>query len=202
MCFAFVAIAQEQQLSARKIASNEAQIEATRHIDALKSGTLIVRINSGQKKSAAMKLRASKAQMKKFQTELYIENKELVEAFLSSYSFSKVLFIYDNDTDILLSSTNPKVFVNPKTLKVDRTITIAENEPFYILETERIYFETQNSSSTGFVVLDKDLNYLKDPFPYYIMKMEGFITEKEVATMVEKLENKLTEFYAMYGTKY
>lgn len=201
-CFVFVAQGQEEQLSARKAASNEAQIEATRHIDALKSGTLIVRISSGQKKRAAMQLRASKAQLKKFKSELYIENKELVEAFLSIYTFSKVLFIYDNDTDLLLNETKPNVFVNPKTLKVDKSITLNEKEPYYILETERIYFETQNSSSTGFVVLDKDLNYLKDPFPYYIMRMEGFITQKSITVMVEKLEKKLTEFYAMYGTKY
>lgn len=201
-CFVFASQGQEEQLSARKAASNEAQIEATRHIDALKSGTLIVRISSGQKKRAAMQLRASKAQLKKFKSELYIENKELVEAFLSIYTFSKVLFIYDNDTDLLLSETKPNVFVNPKTLKVDKSITLNEKEPYYILETERIYFETQNSSSTGFVVLDKDLNYLKDPFPYYIMRMEGFITQKSITVMVEKLEKKLTEFYAMYGTKY
>lgn len=182
-------------------ASAEAQALATKHIDAIKSGTLVVRISSGQKKRAAMQLRASKAQIKKYKSELFIENKELVEAFLSGYTFSKVLFIYDTDTDVLLSEQAPNVFVNPKTLKVDKTITMNSDRPFYILETERIYFETQNSSSTGFVILDDKLNYLKDPFPYYIMRMEGFVAERSTAIMVEKLEKRFTEFYVKFGTK-
>jgi len=193
---------QEEESKVRVSANDVAQLEATKHIDALKSGTLVVRISSGQKKRAAMQLRASKAQIKKYKSELFAENKELVEAFLSGYTFSKVLFIYDTDTDRLLSELKPNVFVNPKTLKVDNTITLNTDLPYYILETERIYFETQNSSSSGFVVLDNKLNYLKDPFPYYIIKMDGFITERSSAFMVEKLEKNLTEFYANYGTKY
>lgn len=177
--------------------------EAKKHINDLKQGVLLIKVPTGRNKLAAMSLRASTEQIKEYKKELKEENDSLFLMFNKHYNFSKHLFFYDTDMNKVLKGDYENTFINSTGEKIKVDSVLNSKTPVYILETERIYFETQNSSSTGFVVQDKNLNYLKDPFPYYIMRFGSFdVLRKPFSIMVIRLNEKLETFYTEYGTRY
>lgn len=200
MCFSLVGSAQTD--SANGFLS-ESEKEAAKHIDLLKSGTLVVRLSSGEKKLAALKLRGTQEQMNEYMLEVHIENKAIIDAFKEKFDFCEVRYTYDKDIEHLLRNPSNALLIDTATLEVDSSLSMDVEKPFYILGTSRIYFETQNASSSGFVIMDKNLNYLEDPFPYYVMSFEGMgPMARTPFIMVEALMKKLTDFYATYGSKY
>ncbi|MFT6845979.1 MAG: hypothetical protein ACJAUV_002179 [Flavobacteriales bacterium] len=195
--------AQVPHESAKSTSQSKNEAIASRYISSLREGTLIVRISYGSNKKAALKVKGHTKKLIAYTQELEYDNSLLIAAFLGKYTFSKVLFFYDKNIDKILNREWKHLFLNTKTLKIDSTIEFNEKAPYYILGTESIYFELQNSSSSGLVVMDKDLTYLKEPFPYYVISMgDAGPLAKSIEFQVIKLNDQFLEFYAMYGTKY
>lgn len=137
-------------------------------INQLKNGALVVRLHSSKTLIESLKKmgKADLATQKEYET--YAFNKNVVKAFKSCYTFSKVYFFFGDNTDTLLNGARSGIFLDTN-LTVDNSIVM--NEPFYMmLEKDDIY-----NSSIGFVEEDTaryitEKGTITDHANYLIMK--------------------------------
>ena len=150
-------------------------------ISALKKGALVVRLKSNQILVDALLKKGDTVLAYEKQLEMAGINKSLMKAFLFTYDFSQLYFIYASSSDSLLKGIRTNIFVDTN-LRINPLITMKES---YYLLAERDY---AYNSSIGFVDEDlaKDLkeegygvkemaivvknkygHQLKKPFPYF-----------------------------------
>jgi hypothetical protein len=116
-------------------------------INQLKNGALVVRLHNNKLLIESLKKmgKADLATQKEYEN--YAFNKNLVKAFKSCYTFSRVYFFFGDDTDTLWNGARSGIFLDTN-LTADNTIVMNEN--FYmLLEKDDIY-----NSSIGFVKED------------------------------------------------
>jgi hypothetical protein len=155
---------------------------ASWQIQNLKFGALVVRLQSNQLKTDACKRTGNHQLAKKIIAETQFYNKTVMKAYLQNYNFSKVYFIYAQNSDSLLRGSRKGIFLDT-TLSVNQEIVMNENY-YLIAEKDYVY-----NSSIGFVKEDSAIyvkesgsrtieapivlknkygHQLKKPFPFYI----------------------------------
>lgn len=177
--------------------------KAQTQIVLLKSGALIVRLKTQDRKIEAYKNAGNTKLVNKLEKELNIFNSNLIESFNKYYNFSKVYFIFPLDYNELLAGKNSGYFLNNKMHK-DASIEINFEDDFFVCEYGVVYDEDiidQNNAKTkvvtstprqqdALVIKDLDLVQLLSPFPAYVS-----IRLKTVDKSVENLNNSLHKFY-------
>ena len=137
-------------------------------INQLKNGALLVRLHGNKTLIESLKKMGKADLATQKEHENYAYNKNLVKAFRSCYTFSKVYFFFGDHTDTLLNGARSGIFVDTN-LTVDNSIVMTET--FYMmLEKDDIY-----NSSIGFVPEDtaryiKERGTVSDHPVYPIMK--------------------------------
>ncbi len=150
------------------------QVIALEKLERLQEGVLIVRIPSYQNKldtlaKRAENLRASsevqdraRRQWETIKEESKAEALILQSVFSNHFDFTKVLFMYDKDSD-RLSKGERKGFFLGKNLT--SSAAVLDANPFFILDLG--YTDPSNSARTyAFIIKDQGFNPLSPPFPY------------------------------------
>ena len=116
-------------------------------INQLKEGALVVKLKANSLAITALKKQGNMQLAERMRLEAAGINANILRAFKSNYTFSKVYFIYGSAVDSLLNGKREGVFLDTN-LNVDAKIVM--NEKFYLLvELDRLY-----NSSIGFVKED------------------------------------------------
>ncbi|MFK7935171.1 MAG: hypothetical protein AB8G22_16790 [Saprospiraceae bacterium] len=152
-------------------------------IRTLSDGILVVRLQSNQKKIKALEdlvenKKMSARNLKNLNRELEetkINTKEknslLMKSFADNYNFSDVLFMYDYDTEKLLTAEQEGYFLG-KDLIVDAKLSLNDNN-FLTLRFGTTDLAT-TSGVEGMIITDQELKDLDIPFPY-AYKEGGFM---------------------------
>jgi hypothetical protein len=119
-------------------------IVAAWQIHQLKQGALVVRLQTGRKLAEALRQSGQLELMEEKQLEQRAINYNIYRCFTEHYRFSKLYFIYSDQSDSLLKGKRSHCFLD-STLKVDPSIEMKEN--FYLLAESDVLY----NSSIGFV---------------------------------------------------
>jgi hypothetical protein len=142
----------------------------------LKNGTLVLRLSTGSSKIKALKKllnspNTSPANRQRYQTmldasEVAIQNQNrwLVDAFRTNYSFSKLLLMPDTASTALKDGTRQGIFLNDS-LEIDPSITLQGNflVAYYGQNTLPEYQHNE-----GINVLGPTLEPMHYPFPAFV----------------------------------
>jgi hypothetical protein len=167
--------------------------KAIAQINDLKNGTLLVRLHTSSNKIAAMKEAGKEKQAAKTLRKQQAENREIVTAFRSYFTFCPVMFFFSDNSEKVLQKNFSGIFLNDSmqidsTLKPDETKNFFVAEFTYIEQDTGMYFSHYNhvKDSTGnysevknyyggpnvgfyaLVIRDENFNQLDRPFPYYV----------------------------------
>jgi hypothetical protein len=200
--------AQDTPYSDRKEIANEA-------IKLLKDGILIIRLKSKHNKLVALnelleQKTPNTSEYEDIQAEIQNTiyerdrfNRSLVESFEKGFTFSDIYYVYDTASTSLRSGVRQGIFLNAS-LELDPNIEIPD-KPFFVGKIGN----TNSASTTGveaLVLMDRGLNDLERPFPYYVrvnsierVFLRVFnprkLVRKDSEKIVEKLEQKLQDFW-------
>ena len=154
--------------------AQDAQVRAMENLQLLGEAVLIVRIPSYQKKLDTLAQRAenpnatnearerARSQWETVNEETKAEALIIQSAFSNHFDFTKVLFIYDKDSDRLLKGERTGFFLD-KNLKP--SATVLHTTSFFILDIG--YTDPSNSARTyAFIIKGQDFKALISPFPY------------------------------------
>ncbi len=168
---------------------------AYQHIQNLKEGVLLVRLNKQDAVLTKMKFHGLDKEHRKKEDELRVKNKEAYEALSRIYDFSEIHFFYSNSSKMIREGNYSGVFLGPK-LIVDTAIKMTENVPVYILDVGDIYFPEMSGHQEGVIVLNNQFEPLTDPYPYFVRRRTGLaILERTDSDIAKILNNKLKSFY-------
>lgn len=187
--------------------------EACHHISELQQGTLLIRLESNQKKISAMEnlIAQAKDSPLKGKTRkdlialknLTDENNQLmVEKFTSGYTYSRVLFIYDSDYKDLIEDKDHTKFLNANLEYITESF---DPEQSYLA---RIGTTDVNGGGgvKSIVIADLNGNDLMKPFPN-TLKYEGgifealFSGELQGLRRAERLSSKLQKKFVNHAQK-
>jgi len=201
-------------LSAGLFAQDTCRVLSTaqENLNYLHNGTLLVRLHTRKPSIDALKAKGLITQAEKLRNLQSRENIELIAAFKSRYEFSKVLFFFNTDSDLLLDGDLDQIGFLDDSLKVDPNI-LFPSTGYLIAELTYVQQDTSNPEQfkthshekdvqeSGYVggayggfhaliIKDQCLNQLKKPFPFYsrTWKSLGVLDMEDV---VKKLNRKL-----------
>ncbi len=183
-------------------------------IEELKNGVLIVKLPGNNKKISELerlsqssevdegRKKKLKKQLAATKNETIQLNKWLMEAFLSEYKFSDMLFMFDTSFHFFKEGLKNGYFLN-QNLEVDTAIHL-DQRPIYFVRLGH----TDSSEGLGIealVIADSSFEDMKSPFPYYAMvngigaTVEGLLktkgaNRKSVLRMVAKLNRQLFKY--------
>jgi hypothetical protein len=138
------------------------------HIEALKSGILIVRLNSNRRKMEALTSLAEKDTLNKksyqdkldktrLETETF--NKKLALAFKQNYVFSKVVYIYDFQVPELKKS--PTIEVISDMESGEKYLLEVNGTDWYLLSDDNTY----NPGPESYRLFDRQMEQMPKGFP-------------------------------------
>lgn len=189
---------------------NPEEKAARDHINRLKKGILLIRLNSNRKpiqhlKQALQNLeKNSKAYAEKkeelitLKKRTEIRNNRVIAAFQKTFDFCNYAFFYDYQTDTILSSKWHSAAFKQKG---DAGKTVSPDQPRYILDVGESYLKRSHRSYEGMVIRDTTLHVIKPPFPAKIPNTKTFQflgIQKTPQKMVRKLQDKLQAFSKKY----
>lgn len=191
----------------------QSKTEACHHISELQEGTLLIRLESNQKKISAMenliaeaKDSPLKGKTKKDLLELRTttddNNRLLVEGFSKAYNYSRVLFIYDSDYRDLLENKNYDKFLNSNLEYITESFVPEQSYLARIGTTD----VNGGGSTKSIVIADLNGNDLMKPFPN-TLKYEGGIFEAlfsgdlQGVRRAERLSTKLQKKFVNHAKK-
>jgi hypothetical protein len=192
---------------------------ATDYIRSLKEGTLIVKLPTHTAKLKAMKKLANDETVspnKRDRLKMLIENTEkealafqrnMVLAFDSVYTFSEVLFTFDQQYDQLKAGKLDGIFLDDD-LQINPNIK-ATQLPFFVLR----FGSTNREGSYGveaMVIMNDQLKDMQSPFPYYqktadLRAVVGRLLpaenqdQRDAIRQVKRLNKKLFNYYKSVG---
>jgi len=149
------------------------------YIIQLKEGAVVVRLHSRSAAIEKMKAAGNNEYANAIAVAQQAENRDIVEAFRTEFSFCKVYFFFSDSTDALLQGRRTGFLVNDS-LKIDPSIRLTEN--FFMVADngnpnlhQKTYDPTQpymDYSEHSYVnetiyLMDQNLKPLKSPFPRY-----------------------------------
>ncbi len=175
----------------------ESKVASTDHIERLKEGVLLVRLNSNQKKMEQISISMQRtrnpsdsakwaALLEDTMIETAEEHYAITDAIEAEYRFSEVAFFMDYDTRAILDRTK-----NPWTYDLKTEIQIYPSLPVYIME----YGRTPETSIKGYVILDANLDNIPRPFPNNVSASGFSALFGNDYTHIRKLNKKLFKYY-------
>ncbi len=184
----------------------------------LKGGTLLVRLSSKKQIIELLKEKGYPKKAAYYKKQQEETNKEIIKAF-NQYKFGKKLFFYSHFSDsIKKGKLNSVTFFNDSLEQVSLTLDtngffiaaigdLPKNYDYEIsdsvavknkkkgLSTKKDYQGGSNLSVKSLYIMDKNLTVLEKPFPFYQRYHPMILTTLTTEEVVEKLNEKLVEFY-------
>lgn len=168
-------------------------------IQHLKEGSLLVRLNFKTKAIDLLEQAGNKTGAEEMRSIQLEENKAIMNAFRSYFTFCPVYFFSIDSTEALLRGARQGYFLNSD-LRVDPSISVKTPfvmvAEFGVLETALPADKTQPEQeesrrglmADALLVRDSQLKQLENPFPYYVHlgKLEA---------RVKKLDKRLRRYY-------
>ena len=154
---------------------SNAQTEASTAMQQLKEGALIVKLIVPQKKLDALLSSNKKEEMIALEEETKMRHEQIIQAFETTYTFSKVYFILTPDIG-KLADGDPTVLFDTKGHSADQ------------IPPSWLYIELSESPKRGidgFVVRDSEHFVLTKPFPYFVSQWDFLHINKR--TYIEML---------------
>ncbi len=180
-----------------------AKEQAYTHIEQLKDGILLVRLQSKHKNIAAYKAAGYHATAQKVANDQLKHNQHIVKIFKANFDFCPIYFFYAKDTDKLYDP-NTSIFLDDQ-LNYAPTIS-PSGQTFYIAEMTALKdsdlleesgdnkpknYHVNTTLQRVIVIKDAQLQQLSAPFPFYIKTtFDQFAAQK-----VDKWNKRLHLFY-------
>lgn len=156
--------------------------QAIRHIIDMKEGVLLVRLPSFSNQlevlEQSMKGKRRNRRLQKRKEGLLADRKNfarhLMTAFRDTFSFSRVMFMYDTAMTQLLDGRTSG-FLLDENLELDPQLALPKSKPVYTLRIGLTDYET-STRRMAMIVTDAENNDLQRPFPYAraIFQLEPF----------------------------
>lgn len=191
----------------------QSKTEACHHISELQKGTLLIRLESNQKKITAMESLIAEAKdspLKAKTREDLMElknttkknNQLLIKGFTTAYNYSRVLFIYDADFKDLIENKNYDKFLNTNLEYVSKSFVPEQSYLARIGTTD----VNGGGAVKSLIIADLNGNDLMKPFPN-TLKYEGgifealFSGEFQGERRATRLSNKLQKKFVSHAQK-
>ena len=163
---------------------------AKERLNNLKSGMLLVRLQTSEKQINALEEKGMTYEAQQIRQEQYEENKEAILAFQKVFDYCPVYFFYaDKSEAIRQKELDGNIF--DAQLEV---LTNTSDLPKYFLTAE--FAETPNLKIDGLVIMDEQMLPLEAPFPYYQREhtLLGLISLSK-GKMVDELNTRMHDLY-------
>lgn len=176
-------------------------------IEELKTGVLVVRLKSNNRKIEALEAAIAKSsdsknlkrQIRMAKEEAERNNTAIIQAFKQEYRFSDVLFMQDTATYALKAGQQQGFFLDSE-LDIDSKKSL-DNRFFNILVSGKAA-----SGAEGFEILAADFNKIPKPFPSFIrlntlsylmnnIFSDEQATQKLYNRLARKLQRRLEGYY-------
>lgn len=193
---------------------------AKEHISQLKSGALLVRLQSKKNTISILRKSGNDQQADIIEKKQAEENLCIIQAFRQKFQFCPTYFFYNDFTNQIINNQIENIIFLNDSLKPDSTIKL--NYKFlYIAEFGNISHDTAKYISKripdssakaqapivnynyvgsditfgALIIKTIELKQLKRPFPYYARTSVTLPIKKSSKKAVRKLNNKLNAFY-------
>lgn len=145
----------------------------------LKEGRAILLVRLDQQQSAlqVMRRKGHHAKANELEAQIERDNRNIVLTFNAIFDYCDYRFFYSSQTGRIQRGVNRNIFLNDD-LAVDPSITYPSGIDIYIVDIGPIPLENFDGGSEGLVVLDRWLNPVPDPFPYYVARHTGLFLKK------------------------
>ena len=183
---------------------------AYQHALHLKDGVLLVRLGTYQKKLDLLREAGKTEEAKVLETQLRYKNQALVRAFTSKFDFCPVLFFW-SDQAREISTDNFYTVLMDESLQANTKPVPSDKVYVAAVSYLGMSSEFVRNKREGIIIMDRNFNYLPDPFPdqkmayfkkwseSYELPADGQLTMEEKA--VETFNQKLHDFYEKAARK-
>lgn len=192
--------------------------EAEAHITAMKDGILLMRLQSLDRSLEALRRAGMPLKAAEWERKLEVQNRELMQAFASEFSFCEVYFFHARDSrEVLAGNWEGRVFGASEQAKVPdspggRSLYIADTGPLpadtslayedYALvrdengaRVEKVQFMNRQSQFGALSISDAQERCLHRPFPYYVRTWGDLFFLRDARGVVRSLDEKLWMYY-------
>lgn len=154
---------------------------------------MLVRLHTRSNTIDALRKRGMKAEAQKIKEEQRQENIEILKSFKYVYTFSPVYFIWSDSSHLIPISDPADLPLLNESLEIDTAINPKGNS-FLVGDFGITDAGPTGLTVSGFVVRNKNLEQLQDPFPYYTRSYEGLPHERTPVQVVQQFDKKLRKF--------
>lgn len=191
--------------------------EAVQQIKDLRSGTLVIRLNTGHAKISAMERSLANPKLGKRRRarleeliatekeDRRLRNEAMVRSFHTSYTFSDFLVVPDTALGQLQAGVRQGIFLD-QNLELDTSLVLKTGR-FLIAGIGYTRAEDGSSVADALIIHDAQYKQLTSPFPYYsdlatlgvvglkAIKKEENAIQKHMDHLVKRVNTKLGRFY-------
>ncbi|MCB0580462.1 MAG: hypothetical protein KDD10_14280 [Phaeodactylibacter sp.] len=189
--FALLALLLSTTAGCRAIRLRKAQ--ALEQAEALRSGMLLVRLQSGEQRIAALKAEGMEEQAQRAAEALKAENERIAQAFSQEWDYCPVYFFFAEHSAAVRQGQFDGYLLDAS-LKAAPTEGLP-GKTFFIAEFGTLQPSSGNAGLNALLLMDSTFQQLEDPFPSNVMTKtlgkEGM--EQQAVTM---LNLKIQEFLA------
>lgn len=168
---------------------------AIQDLKALKDGMLLVRLKSSQNQIEALQKQGLDKEAEKRKNQQYLDNKEIILSFGTTFDFCPVYFFYDVDSKKITDGEFEGVVLNQNLSPVD---------PGELKSVYRAceFSQTEKLGIHGLIMLDQYLLPLQKPFPYYQRQYVFFSLMKlSKAEVISRQNKRLWDVYEKWVVK-
>lgn len=192
---------------------------AIQYINELKNGALIVRLDQQERRIEYFSKYNNTKEVEKILEQVKKENRAIIDAFKSYYSFSKVYFMAMEDSRLILDGQIGKIRlfndqgeIDPNAHVLEEKIFIAD---FSFVEQDttmylssytptpndpnnprgETYYGGSKTSKPALVIRNDKFQQLRDPFPFYTSFSPFGRVTKKYRLPVRRMQEQLEKYY-------
>jgi len=187
-------------LSQKNKVNNKAN--AYEQISSLKSGALLVRLQTKQPTIDAYNEKGYTEIAAELEKNQIAGNKRIIQAFNEDFHFCKVYFFLSEDSEAIEENRLDDVIFLNSNYEKDPSIEL--NEPFYLIaifggagtlvDKDDDPYEAMVSFD-ALVIVDKKFEPLRKPFPYYVKLPSEIPNLKKLKKKIYSFDTGLRDFY-------
>ncbi len=155
------------------------------------SSVLIVRLQTKEKSIEALIKAGNTKTAEKIKLEQQKLNQQIINAFNENFTFCKVYFMYSNQSLHILNQEYSKIIFLNNDLQEDSSIK-PNFSSCYVAEFGVVASATMIQ---GLAIMDKNLNQLEKPFPYYAKNPFFASKSKFTFKTVKRFNSNLHNYY-------
>lgn len=182
----------------------DASATAVEQIHALRTGILLVQLDSKQNEIYVLKKSGKKVLAESLEKDQYLKNKEICYAFNSYFDFCPVFYFYKAYAKELRNGNFDKVVLLNENLEPAYKVDL-KDELYLIAEWGHHIPElakcdvkpTDHKGFRGLFMLNPNFVQLSSPFPFAVKERKFLWFKKDAFTMVEQWNDALHTFLAI-----